>query len=319
MKSKRPSGRFVLVGVGGENARQLGGRRVGELGELGRGGLDQADQLGAQLVERGQRRQRLDVRRPAASCPSRRRAERASRSPWRSRRRPWRRRPGPTNRRAGSVPSNARRSKRPACRRGRSWRAGSWRPSPTRRPVSHARETAACRPPSGRHNGRRSRTSSPRTSRASPPRILAFPHVPRGLSHPRGRPEACRLLPPVAPWRTGDAAWPRRAAAPVPVRPGKARASVDRQKRGFASLKPRRHDTPLSHLRGPNAFEPEPRHPRSWTGLVPPTLIARLPNDPQAPRLDSGRKMERDPHWSKAGSQVVRQVAERQARKGSNS
>ena len=48
-----------MVGVSVENAGQLAARRCQHAGDLGRGRLDQADDLAAQLVERRQRGERL--------------------------------------------------------------------------------------------------------------------------------------------------------------------------------------------------------------------------------------------------------------------
>src|SRR5271165_3971006 len=50
----------VFGGIGPEHARQLGGGRGGELGELGRRGGDQPQEFGAQLFEGRQGRERLD-------------------------------------------------------------------------------------------------------------------------------------------------------------------------------------------------------------------------------------------------------------------
>ena len=51
----------VFVGVSPEHARELGGWRGRELGDLGRGSLDEPHELGAQFIERRHCRERLDA------------------------------------------------------------------------------------------------------------------------------------------------------------------------------------------------------------------------------------------------------------------
>src|SRR5258708_16704698 len=55
-----PSGGFALVGIGLNHPRNLRGRSIGELRNLGRRRLNEADELGAQFVKRRQRGKRLD-------------------------------------------------------------------------------------------------------------------------------------------------------------------------------------------------------------------------------------------------------------------
>src|SRR4051812_34413728 len=62
---------FALAGIGLDHARDLGGRSGDDLGDLGGRGLDQADQSGAQFVERRQRGECLDAVRVQAGLAHR--------------------------------------------------------------------------------------------------------------------------------------------------------------------------------------------------------------------------------------------------------
>src|SRR5690242_3686676 len=56
-----PSGRRAFGGIGLDHARDLGRGSVGELRDLRRRSLDEADDLGAQFVQRRQSGERLDA------------------------------------------------------------------------------------------------------------------------------------------------------------------------------------------------------------------------------------------------------------------
>ena len=98
-------GRIVLCGVSREDTGQLGARSLKDPGDTGRRGLDHAQELATQLVERRQGRERLDTFDVEVLG-----AERAADNLELvvalgiSRRPPWRPRPGPSSRRPRSAP-----------------------------------------------------------------------------------------------------------------------------------------------------------------------------------------------------------------------